>query len=94
MSDIKKLGFTDDEPVTLPDGRVVRAKSSSRLAMLLIAIVPLFVWAAVAWKMATRAEAPTFPDLPWGITVLIVCAMLAKDKPLDRLAEIAAALKR
>lgn len=93
MSDIKRLGYTDDEPVTLPDGRTVRVRSSSRLVMIVVAFVIIGVWAAVAINMGF-ADEPSLPDIPWVCAVLLLGVMFAKDKPLDQIKAIAEALKK
>jgi hypothetical protein len=101
-----RLGYTEDEPTVLPDGRTVRAKSSSRQALLLTAWSVTMTWSLVNLATATCKiiafikagwsgdVTPVVVDFPWIAAVLVVGAMFAKDKPLDRLAEIAAALKR
>jgi hypothetical protein len=102
------LGYTYDEPTALPDGQVRDAKSSSRLVMVLTAIVILGGWllavlcicGAYAVRLYRLAAGdpvpavPSVPDLPWSLVALLLLAMLAKDKPLESIATIAQAIKR
>jgi hypothetical protein len=99
---VKCIGYTQEDPLTLSDGRVVPVRSSSRLAMLLVAVLVVGTWSTVnivnVCRVKPAADGSWAPvavaDFPWIAALLVVAVMFAKDKPLDRLAEIAAALKR
>lgn len=93
---VKKIGYTHEEPLTLPDGRLIPVRSSSRLAMLLVAVLVVGTWSAVNIVNVCRTSdaSATVADFPWIAAVLVVAVMFAKDKPLDKLAEIAGALRR
>lgn len=104
MSDkpITKLGFCDDEPQQLPDGRTVRAKSSSRAVMILTGVLVVGTWSAINVINVVRAKPATdgawvpvdVKDFPVYAALLVIGVMFAKDKPIDKLLEIVRTLRQ